>query len=186
MNWVDGVVLAVLVVSALLACLRGLVREVLGLAAWGGAAFVAVNTGGMLEPFFAQLSSEPPVVSALALGSAFIVALLIFSVVAILIARLVRGSIFGGLDRLLGLFYGIVRGAALVVTAYIVVGLGIHADRWPPPVLHAASLPLAYDGASWVIRMLPEEYRPQLQAPPDAQPNAGNTAPANGSTPTHL
>ena len=42
MTWVDLVVLAVLAVSALLAFLRGLVREVLGLAAWVGAIFAGV------------------------------------------------------------------------------------------------------------------------------------------------
>ena len=38
MTWVDLVVFAVLAISALLAFMRGLVREVLGLAAWVGAA----------------------------------------------------------------------------------------------------------------------------------------------------
>jgi membrane protein required for colicin V production len=115
----------------------------------------------------------------LSLGAAFIVALLIFSVIAMLLGRLVRGSIFGGIDRLLGLVYGLVRGAALVVAAYIIVGLGIHADRWPPPVLQSASVGLAYDGATWVVGMIPEEYRPQLQSPP---PRAvGANGPASGA-----
>jgi len=183
MNWVDLVVILVLVLSALLACLRGFVREVLGLAAWVGAAFVAASTEERLEPFFAGFSAEPPVVSALALGTAFIVALVIFSLVAISLARLVRGSIFGSLDRLLGLFYGIARGVVLVIAAYIVVGLGVHTDRWPPAVLHSASIGLAYTGAAWAVGLMPEEYRPQVQAPPQPQQNAGGTPPANGTTP---
>ena len=42
MNWVDGVVLAVLVLSAIVALFRGLVQEVLGIGAWVGAALVAL------------------------------------------------------------------------------------------------------------------------------------------------
>jgi len=179
-DWVDFVVAAVLLVSALLACLRGFIREILGLLAWGGAAFVAVSTGSMLEPLFAKVSAEPPIVSALALGTAFIAALLIFSLVAILLARGVRSSIFGGFDRLLGFFYGLVRGAVLVVAAYIVAGLGIHTDRWPPAVLQSASMGWAYDGAVWAVSLVPEEYRPQLQAPPDAKDIIGD------DTNTHL
>ena len=41
MTWVDLVALAVLAVSALLAFMRGLVREVLGLGAWIGAGTAA-------------------------------------------------------------------------------------------------------------------------------------------------
>jgi membrane protein required for colicin V production len=130
----------------------------------------------MLEPLFAKLSAEPPIVSALALGTAFIVSLLIFSLVAILLARGVRGSILGGFDRLLGFFYGLVRGAVLVVSAYIVVGLGIHTDRWPPPVLQSASMGWAYNGAAWAVSMVPEEYRPQVQAPPQPHDVTGDGA----------
>jgi membrane protein required for colicin V production len=180
MNWVDLAVVGVLLISALLACFRGLVRELLGLCAWGGAAFVAVNTGHMLEPFFAQFSAEPPIVSALALGTAFIIALIIFTLVAIVLARLVRRSALRGLDQLLGLFYGLLRGAMLIVAAYIVVGLGIHTDRWPPPLLQSASMGLAYNGAVWAVSMVPEEYRPQVQAPPQAQQtNADSTVAPN-------
>ena len=43
MTWVDLVVLAVLAVSALLAFMRGLVREVLGIGAWVAAVVVAIE-----------------------------------------------------------------------------------------------------------------------------------------------
>ena len=42
----------------------------------------------------------------------------------------------------------------------------IPVDRWPPPVLQARTLPIAYRGANWVVAQLPPEYRPRLYAPP--------------------
>ncbi len=61
-----------------------------------------------------------------------------------------RASPIGGLDRTLGLVFGLVRGAALVVLAYIIAGMVVQVDRWPDAVLQARSLPLVYQGASWV------------------------------------
>ena len=166
MTWVDLVVILALVASALLACLRGFVREALGIIAWLGAAYVAADSGAILEPFYSGFSAEPPIVDALSLGTVFLIALLVFSVVASLLAKLVRGSVLRSLDRSLGVVYGLARGAALVVAAYIVVGLGVHVDRWPTPVLQSRTLPFAYEGAAWVVAQLPETYRPPLQQPP--------------------
>jgi membrane protein required for colicin V production len=176
MTWVDLAVGGVLLLSALLAALRGFVREVLGLAAWIGAGFVALRVGPMLEPFFAGYVEEPPIVQGLGLLSAFVVALAVFSLVAIFVARVVRGPVLGGINRTLGLVYGLVRGAALVVAAYILVGLAIHVDRWPPAVLQSSSMGLAYDGATLVVGMLPDRFRPQLQAPPSVNPTAADSA----------
>jgi membrane protein required for colicin V production len=168
MNWVDLAVAGVLLVSGLLAAMRGFVREVLGLIAWAGAAYVALRVSPSLEPFFAGYVEEPPIVEGLALLTGFIVALVVFSLVAIFISKLVRGTVLGGINRTLGLVYGLLRGAALVVAAYILVGLAIHVDRWPPPVLKSGSMGLAYAGASLVVGLLPDRYRPPIQPPPSA------------------
>jgi membrane protein required for colicin V production len=54
MNWVDGVVLAVLALSAIVALFRGLVQEVLGIGAWVGAAFAALALQPVLSPFLLE------------------------------------------------------------------------------------------------------------------------------------
>jgi membrane protein required for colicin V production len=174
MTWVDLAVGGVLLVSALLAALRGFVREVLGLAAWAGAFVASIRFAPMLEPIFAGYVEEPPIVEGLSLLTGFIVALILFSLVAIFVAKLVRGTVLGSVNRTLGLVYGLVRGAALVVAAYILVGLAIHVDRWPPAVLQSRSMGLAYAGANLVVGLLPDRYRPQLQAPPSTDAAIGS------------
>jgi len=139
MTWVDLVVLAILAVSALLAFMRGLVREVLGLAAW---------------------------VDPVTFGVMFLVALIVLMLVSRWISRIVRASPLGGVDRTLGLVFGLARGAALVVLAYIVTGMVLPIDRWPDPVLHARALQPTYDGAHWVWQQLPDRWRPQVYPPP--------------------
>jgi len=166
MTWVDLVVLAVLGISGLLAFLRGFVREVLGLMAWLGAIYVAMGTFHLVQPSFRSWIDNPDIADPVAFAVVFLVALAGFSLVAMLAAKLVRNSGLRSLDRTLGLVFGLVRGAAVVVAAYIVGGMVLPVEKWPDVILLARSLPVAYGGAAWVAGQLPEEYRPHLSPPP--------------------
>ena len=166
MTWVDLVVLGVLALSALLAFLRGFVREVLGIGAWVGAVLVAIWALPYARPRVREWLGAPDLVDPVAFGVVFLVVLLILLLLSSWIGALVRRSVLGSLDRTLGLVFGLVRGAALVVIAYIAAGMVIPVDRWPDPVLRARSLPLTFEGANWAVSQLPAEYRPRLYPPP--------------------
>jgi membrane protein required for colicin V production len=172
MTWVDLVVLAVLAVSALLAFMRGLVREVLGLGAWIGAIFAAVWSLPRVRPQFQSWMGVSPWVDPVAFGVIFIITLIFLMIISRWISALVRASPIGGLDRSLGLVFGLARGAALIVLAYIIAGMVIQVDRWPEAVLQARALPLVYQGASWAVQKLPVDHRPQLYAPPGKETTA--------------
>jgi membrane protein required for colicin V production len=166
MTWVDLVVLAILAISGLLAFLRGFVREVLGIAAWVGAVIVALWAFPHARPHFAAWITNPDLVEPVTYGAVFIVMLLVLLMISHRIGAFVRRSVFGGLDRTLGLLFGLARGAALVVVAYIALGLLMPVDKWPEPILQARALPFTFEGASWAVARLPEAYRPRLYAPP--------------------
>lgn len=174
MTWVDLLVLAVLALSALLAFTRGLVREVLSLAAWVGAIFMAIWALPRLRPYVEQWLGASPWVDPVAFAVVFIVGLIVLMIVARLISGLVRASPISGLDRTLGLVFGLARGAALLILAYIIAGMVVHVDRWPDAVLEARSLPFIYQGASWVVQKLPPDHRPQLYAPPPGREATAN------------
>ena len=166
MTWVDLVVLAVVAISALLAFMRGLVREVLGLGAWVGAIFAGVWALPRVRPQFQGWLGTSPWVDPIAFGVIFIISLIVLMLISRWISALVRASPIGGLDRTLGLVFGIARGAALVILAYIASGMVVQVDRWPDPVLNAESVWPVYRGAKWVVDRLPADYRPRLYAPP--------------------
>lgn len=166
MNWVDLIVVAVLAISAVLAFLRGFVREVLGVGAWVGAAFFAANTVDMVRDKFHGWLGGAEFGDPAAWAAMFLLALIVLSIITGMLARVVRASGLGGIDRTVGVAYGLVRGAALLVVAYIVTGFLIAPDRWPPPVQQAVSLPYVYQGAHWVAQLLPEKYRPPVPVPP--------------------
>ncbi len=168
MNWVDWAVLAVVVVSALLGMARGFVREVLGLGAWVGAAAIAFAGFGSLLPLVESRIDDPNFAVPVAFGAIFIVALIILSLLANLLARLVRGSTLASLDHALGAVFGVARGAVLLIAAYIAAGWAVPVERWPPVVAEARALPIIYRGATWVADKVPPAYRPQVAPPPGA------------------
>jgi len=164
-NWVDGVLLAVIAVSAILAFFRGFVREVLGIGAWSGALLAAFYeyTNKQLLPHVAPHVEPPWLAEALSTGAVFLVVLIILMVIIHWIANQVQGSVLGGLDRTLGIVFGLARGAILIVVAYIVAGVFLPmTERWPEPVRQSRSLPVIADGAAWLIGQLPQEFRPRL------------------------
>ncbi len=166
MTWVDLAILAVLVISALLAFVRGLVREALGLAAWVGAIFAGIWALPRVRPQFEHWLSGSPWVDPLAFALVFLVALIVLLLISRWISAIVRNSPLGGADRSLGLIFGLARGAALVICAYIAAGMVIQVDRWPDMILKAESMWPAYQGARWVVDRLPMDYRPRLYPPP--------------------
>ncbi len=167
MNWVDGVVLAVLALSAIVALFRGLVQEVLGIGAWVGAALAALALQPVLSPALVGAVEAPWIADAIALAGVFLAVLVVLKIVIAVVARRVQDSALGGTDRALGMVFGLARGAFLVVVAYILGGMVLpEPERWPDPVREARSLPLVADGARWLMDQLPPDYRAKLVSPP--------------------
>ena len=172
MNWVDVAVLTVTAFSGMLGFLRGLVREVFGLSAWIGAGFAAWWFYDQADAIARRAIANPDVADPVAFGALFLVVLIVLTLIAGSLGRAVRRSALGGLDRTFGLLYGLARGAAVVVAAYILFSVYEPPDsnQWPDPVLEARTLPTIYTGAAWVVAKLPDRYRPELPVPPAGRP----------------
>ena len=126
-NIVDGIALALVVVSAILAWARGLVRETLAIAGWVVAAAAAFAFAPAVEP----LMREIPVLRDVIGGSCelgvlagfvavFAAALIVMSLFTPLLAGAVQNSAVGPIDQGLGLVFGVVRGVALIAVAFVV------------------------------------------------------------------
>lgn len=124
---IDGVVALVIVLSALLAYGRGLVREAMAIVGWIAAAIVAFLFAPQVEPLVRELpvvgdfladSCELSIIGAFAL--VFAVGLIIFSLITPLFSSLVQRSVLGGLDQAAGFIFGVFRGLLLVAVAFFV------------------------------------------------------------------
>jgi len=139
---------------------------VLGLGAWLGAAAFTYWGMPLARPQFARWIASPEWVGIASGAALFLGALLVLMLLSAWIGRLVRASVLGGLDRTLGLVFGLARGALLVVFAYIAGSMVIPIDQWPAAVQHARLLDPAYQSAAWVVAYLPPNLRPHLSPPP--------------------
>lgn len=167
MTWVDGVLAGVVVISAAVAFFRGLVREVLSLGAWAGAAAAAFFARPYLLPHVGAWIDTEWIADAVGAGAVFLVVLVVLKLLTNAIADRVQDSSLGGLDRVLGLVFGAARGAVLAVLAYIMAGMfAPETATWPDAVKQARSLPIVAEGARLAVERVPEAYRPRLVAPP--------------------
>ena len=165
MNWVDALMLLVIAVSALAGFLRGFTRELLGLAAWIAAALLATHLSGALLPTARIWIQDPLIADVVCFTVAFVAILIALSILAGVLSRPVRRSLLGGLDRMLGAAFGVIRGAALLVLTYIVLAFVLPQQNWPGPVRAARALPFLHAGAHLALAQAPPRWRPALISP---------------------
>ena len=98
----DGLLIFIMLVSALLAMIRGFVREVLSIASWAIAFVVAILFYKQLVPYAKQYISHD-LIAQIASGAAiFLVTLIVVSYITMRISDYVLDSRIGALDRTLG------------------------------------------------------------------------------------
>lgn len=135
---IDAVVAVIIVISAILAFSRGLVREVLAIGGWIAAAVLAYIFAPQAEP----LMKEVPVLRDIIAGSCeismiaafaavFALGLIVMSIFSPLFSSLVQRSAVGGIDQGLGFFFGVLRGILLVAIAFIVYDRVVVGDTVP-------------------------------------------------------
>ena len=116
----DIAVVAIVLISGVLALSRDFVREVLSVVAWVGAAIATLYLFRFAQPV-ARTYITVELVAEIAAGVAiFVVALIALSLISHALSRRIRESALGPLDRSLGLVFGLVRGAAVVALAYMI------------------------------------------------------------------
>ena len=124
---IDAVVAGVIILSALLAYSRGLVREGMAILGWVAAAVLAFIFAPQVEPLVKEIpaigefladSSELAMIAAA--GAVFAAALVLVSFFTPLFSSLVQRSALGGLDQGLGFLFGVLRGILLVAVAFFV------------------------------------------------------------------
>jgi len=119
----DYAVLTVILVSVLLGLWRGVVSEILALAAWIVAVFVARAQGSAVANWLSVQIAEPGMRLAVAYVMVFAGVLLVFALARMLISLLLKAAGLGLLDRLLGAGFGVMRGILVVLMAVLVAGM---------------------------------------------------------------
>lgn len=153
----DLVVIGVVLISALLAAVRGLTREVLAIASWAAAAAVAWVFHPSLLPLAKQYIPNDTIALIATIAALFLVTLIIVSLITARISDFVLDSRIGALDRTLGFVFGAARGVLLVVVAMLFFNWLVPTDKQPEWVSSAKSKPLLDSFGERLVNMLPED-----------------------------
>lgn len=197
MNWLDGIILGILGLSVLIGLMSGLVAEVLSLVTWIAAFWVAAVFGPDVAALFEHSISLPMARIGLGYAICFFGILLLGVIVRFAARRLIWSTGLTGVDRVLGVLFGFVRGVLVVTILVFLVGLtAVTREPWWQ---QSTLLPQFQVAAAWLGQNIPasvgEHLHPEavldkLKSAPVLQPGparSGTTAGAlDGVAPAAL
>ena len=184
----DIILLLVMLVSGLLAMIRGFMREILSIGAWGIAALVTLYSYSRVLPMAKQYFNSDIVAAGVAVGGVFLLTLLIVSIITVRISDMILDSRVGALDRTLGFLFGLGRGLVIVVVAFLFFAWLVPDRSQPEWVRDAKSRVVLQSTGQWLISMLPDDpektilqrlkkRKPEDQDQPDARPDQRSELP---------
>ncbi len=156
-TYLDLGLIAVILISAFLAMLRGFTREVLAIASWGAAAVAAIYLHPLVLPYVNPYIAKDIIALAVAAAAVFFVTLIVVSFITIKLSDAILDSKVGALDRSLGFLFGAVRGLLLCVIAFVFFNWLVPEQTQPQWVKTARMRPLLQATGDQLMAILPED-----------------------------
>jgi membrane protein required for colicin V production len=164
----DIFIVGIIALAGLLAFMWGFLRVVLVIVAWVGAVLVSIFLFPEVRPFLREIIPIIWAADAITGVGIFVVSLVLFSIIADMIADAVRGTRVGFIDRALGFVLGVGIGAVLVCAAYLGLNWLVETEEQPEWLRTARLLPVVHYGAGWLTKVVPSETRNGGSAKADA------------------
>jgi membrane protein required for colicin V production len=153
----DVILIGVMLISAILAMIRGFMREVLSIAAWAIAALVTLYAYGKLLPIAKGYLNNDIIAAVAVVAGTFMLTLLVVSVATVRFSDMVLDSRVGALDRTLGFLFGLARGLIIVVVAFLFFVWLVPSKTQPSWVANAKSKVVLQSTGDWLMSMLPDD-----------------------------
>jgi membrane protein required for colicin V production len=183
----DGLLIFVMLISAVLAMIRGLTREVFSVGSWIAAAAAAYFLWERVLPYTEKYVDDRNLALGVTIAGIFFITLLVVSLITMRISDFVLDSRAGPLDRTLGFIFGAARGLILVIIAVLFVNFFIAPERQPGWIAMAKSKPWLDSLGSDLMARLPEDPEAEIlqrlrgESVPATQ--SGTAAPSDTGTP---
>jgi membrane protein required for colicin V production len=181
--YLDLGVIAIVLISAVLAMVRGFTREVLAIASWGAAAVAAIYFHPLVLPFVKPYISKDAIALAVAAAIVFFATLIIVSIITVKISDAILDSKVGPLDRSLGFVFGALRGLLLCVIAFAFFNWLVPEKTQPVWVKDAKLKPLLQSTGEELMAMLPDDPEGLLNKLKKAKPASDEPAPDSDTSP---
>src|SRR5690242_15059194 len=153
----DIFLLVIMLISGLLAMIRGFMREVLSIAAWGAAALATLYSFQKALPSVKAYVNNDYLAMGITVAGVFLGTLIIVSVITVRISDKILDSRIGALDRTLGFLFGLARGLIIVVVAFIFFDWLVPQKSQPDAVKNAKSRVVLQSTGQWLMSLLPED-----------------------------
>lgn len=153
----DIIVLGVMLLSGLLAMVRGFMREILSIAAWATAAITTLYAFPRLLPSAKGYFGNDTVATIAVIAGVFIGTLIVVSVITVRISDMILDSRIGALDRTLGFLFGLARGLLIIVVAFLFFNWLVPDKQQPTWVVQAKTLTTLKSTGDWLMSLLPDD-----------------------------
>lgn len=157
LNNLDFVILAIVLVSALIALNRGLIKEVLSIVGWVLSTIIIVYSLPVCVPFVKKYIESGIIAGIVTSLAVFVIFFVIWIYTTSSVVGKIRTSKLNGLDRFLGLFFGVMRAFLLIVLFNIMVSWIIPNDKQPEILVKSKYYQLAGTFAKPLENMIPQE-----------------------------
>ena len=121
--WIDVVIISLIALSAILSLFRGFVKEALALVTWLVALWVALHFSPALAEAFLGGISTPSLRAGVAFVILFVIVLILSALINRLASQLVKRTGLTGTDRMIGMLFGVARGAVVVAVLVLLAGM---------------------------------------------------------------
>lgn len=160
-NYVDLIVLGIMVISLGVGFMRGFTQETLGIVGWLGASFTAIYMLPVVRPLSRKVISSPLIADMIGGAALFLITLIVLTLICRAISSRVKESGLGSVDRSLGLVFGGARGFLLLSLVYLMATSLTKIETWPEQARKAKVMPLLARGSSFINSLLPSDFKPK-------------------------
>ena len=151
MDGADHIFAIILLVSGAVGYFRGFIRETIALLAWLIGLWLAWHFAYVVNPWLGGALSDPGVREWIGRGIVLIIVLLAGALVGSIVSHYARRAVgIAAMDRMLGIFFGLVRGA-VIVGLLVIAGRAADLDE-EPWWKETRSMPAAQAVANWLER----------------------------------
>lgn len=157
LNNMDIAILVIVGISALIALGRGLVKEVLSIVGWVLAGAAVIYLLPVLNPFTLKYIESGWMAGIATAAFILIVFMIVWIYATTGVVGKIRTSKLSGLDRLLGLFFGIVRAFLLIVLMYILISWMMPVKSQPDLLKKSKYFQIAGNFAEPIEKLIPKD-----------------------------
>jgi membrane protein required for colicin V production len=166
MGMIDFVVIATIIVSVLFALYRGLLRELLGITSWIIAGATALYSYQPVNGLLVGQVENVKMWTLIITGLLALVVLIVMTIVNAKITHSLRKSSLSGLDRTIGLAFGVARAILLIVLVWLFARqIAFSPKQIEKMEENNFSVKYIQKSSDWAEKLLPGEIQKDIQRP---------------------